>query len=102
MITDKNIDNLYRISSNLSFQCFKYTNPHPKMTKHGVKFKSYMISEEQREAQHYYTLAAGYEGEITREQEGQIKAYLLRIKFAQPELLTQTNGNYEQWHNFKS
>ena len=101
MITEKNIDNLYRISSNLSFQCFKYANPHPKMTKHGVKFKPYMISEEQREAQHYYSLAAGYEGKITKEQEEEIKAYLLKIKFTRPELLEQTNGNYEQWKRVK-
>jgi len=97
MITKKNIDNLYKVSSNLSFQCFKYANPHPKMTKYGVKFKPYRLSEEQREAQHYYSIAAGYEGKITKEQEEQIKAYLLKIKLARPELLEQTNANYEQW-----
>ena len=97
MITEKNIDNLYRISSNLSFRDFLQVNHHPKMTKNGVVFKPYRVSEEQREAQHYYSIAAGYEGTITREQEEEVKAYLLKIKLARPELLEQTNENYEQW-----
>ena len=101
MITESNIDNLYRITSNLSNRDYQNTlnnyKQHHKCIKYGSF--SYSLSGETLEALEHYKLATLKN--ITKEQEEQVKAYLLKIKFFQPNLLTETNGNYEQWHNTK-
>lgn len=97
MITEKNIDNLYRITSNLSYKDYKAG----KITGRGLNKKmSYFLSDETKEARDMLGLA--YKAEPTREEEEQVKAYLLRIRYTQPELLEQSNPNYEQWKTVRS
>jgi len=101
MITENNIDNLYRIVSNLSWKDFKQANPKPKMNSKGeTNYKPYFLSDETQEAQRFYSMSI--RTNVTREQEEQIKIYLLKIKLSQPELLKQTNGNYEQWKRVRT
>ena len=98
MITDKNIDNLYRITSNLALKDFKQMNPKPKMNSKGfTNFKPYSLSDDTKEALNLLKIAQKPQQDITQNEEEQIKAYLLKIKLVYPELIEQTNGNYEQW-----
>ena len=102
MITEKNIDNLYRITSNLSFRDYK--NSLESYRQHHKRIKwgdfSYSLSGETLEARDYYGMACNHD--VTREQEEAIKAYLLKIRYSQPELMEGTNPNYEQWKRVKT
>ena len=93
MITEKNIDNLYRITSNFSYRDYMAVNSNNK-TKH---VKPYSLSDDTKEALNLLKIAQKPQQDITQNEEEQIKAYLLKIKLVYPELLEQTNGNYEQW-----
>ena len=98
MITQTNIDNLYKISSNLSMKDYRAMNPiktdnTPKYKKH----HPYSLSDETIEATELLKIA--YKRiEVTREEEEQIKGYLLKIKFTQAELLEE-NAHFRQWKN---
>jgi len=102
MITENNIDNLYRITSNLSFKDYTdQLNAHKKQNKGRVRTDfSYSLSSETLEALEMYKTAC--KQDITTDQEEEIKTYLLKIRFAYPQLWEQTNGNYGQWKRVKS
>jgi len=102
MITENNIDNLYRITSNLSFK--DYTDQltaHKKNHNGRIRTDfSYSLSGETLEALEQYKTAC--KSDITQEEEEIIKAYLLKIRFAYPKLWEGTNPNYEQWKRIKA
>ena len=102
MITTNNVDTLYKITSNLSYSDYQsalnsYKQHHKKI---GSGDFSYFLSGETLEARDYYGMACGRN--ITVEQEEQIKAYLLKVRFSRPDLIEKTNGNYEQWKRAKA
>lgn len=97
MITQNSIDNLYKISSNLSMKDYRAMNPikkdnTPKYKKH----RPYSLSDETIKATELLKIAS--KQEVTREEEEQIKAYLLKIKLTRPHLLEE-NSNFRQWKN---
>lgn len=98
MITQSNIDNLYKISSNLAMKDYLIMNPTksdntPRYKKH----RPYSLSDETIEATELLKIAYK-RTDATREEEEQIKAYLLKIQFVQPELLEE-NNSFRQWKN---
>ena len=98
MITQNNIENLYKISSNLSMKDYRSMNP--KKTDNTPKYKKhhpYGLSDETIEATELLKIAYK-RTEVTREEEEQIKGYLLKIRIVQPELLEE-NNNFRQWKN---
>ena len=98
MITQTNIDNLYKISSNLSKKDYLSMNPRDKNGK--PKYKKhhpYGLSDETIEATELLKIAYK-RTEVTREEEEQIKGYLLKIKMIMPELLEE-NAHFRQWKN---
>ncbi len=99
MITQANIDNLYKISSNLAMKDYLQANPRdtngkPKYKKH----RPYSLSDETIEVKNLYGIAIKPEQNITIEEEEQIKGYLLKIKLIMPELLEE-NASFKQWKN---
>lgn len=99
MITQGNIENLYKITSNLSMRDYLAVNnpTKKKRDKNGnIKHTPYSLSDETLEAENFYCIAI--QKEINAEDEERIKAYLLKIMFTQPELLHE-NSNYLQWKN---
>lgn len=97
MITQGNIENLYKISSNLSMKDYLAVNKPEKKRrdKNGnIKHVPYSLSDETREATDYYKMAMNKN--INIEDEEKVKAYLLKIMFTQPELLYD-NPNYLKW-----
>lgn len=101
MITELNKDNLYRITSNLSFKDYQIALNRYKQHHKTIRYAdfSYSLSSETIEALEHYKTAC--QQDITADQEEQIKAYLLKIRFAYPNLWEQTNPNYEQWKSVK-
>lgn len=88
MITQANIDNLYKISSNLAMKDYLMMNPRDKNGKSKYKkHHPYSLSDETEEAKNLYGIAIKPEQEITIEEEEQIKGYLLKIRLIMPELL---------------
>ena len=102
MITANNIDMLYKIASNLSAADYQSALNSYKQHRTKIRFGdfSYSLSGETLEARDYYGIACGRN--ITVEQEEQIKAYLLKVRFSRPDLIEKTNGNYEQWKRAKA
>lgn len=98
MITQTNIDNLYKISSNLSMKDYLIMNPKDKNGKPKYRtHRPYSLSDETIEATELLKIAYK-EQDVTIEEEEQIKGYLLKIKMLYPELLEE-NANYRQWKN---
>lgn len=96
MIVQNNIDNLYKISSNLSMKDYLQMNPIKNGKKVYKKHRPYSLSDETIEAKNLYGIAI--KSEVTIQEEEQIKGYLLKIRIVQPELLEE-NANYRQWKN---
>ena len=90
MIMPKTIDNLYRIASNLSYKDYRAVNNGKQK-----KFVPYSLSDDTREADEYLKIAQ--KENVSIEEEESIKAYVMKIRKTQEHLLTDTNGNYEQW-----
>jgi len=101
MITEQNKDNLYRITSNLSFSDYQIALNRYKQHHKNIRYAdfSYSLSSETIEAKEFYGMAC--KQDITIDQEEEIKAYLLKIRLAYPDLWEQTNPNYEQWKSVK-
>ena len=102
MITANNIDTLYKITSNLSYDDYQsalnsYKLHHKTIGAGGF---SCSLSDDTKEARDYYGIAC--QRDITTEQEEAVKAYLLKIRFSRPDLIEKTNGNYEQWKRAKA
>lgn len=77
MITQKNIERLSGIVSLLALKDYKRANPKRKVNKNGtVKHNPYTLSEETEEARRL--LINAKKENITREEEEEIKAYLLK------------------------
>ena len=88
MITQSNIDNLYKITSNLAMQDYLRMNPRDRNGKPKYKeHRQYSLSTETLEAQELYAIATKCEQDITQAEKEKIKAYLLKIKLVRPELL---------------
>jgi len=102
MITESNKDNLYRITSNLSFKDYQSAVNSYKLLNKSIKWGkfSYSLSSETKEALEYYKTAC--KQDITADQEEEIKAYLLKIRLVYSDLWEQTNDNYEQWKRVKT
>lgn len=103
MITKSNIDNLYKIVSNLSFSDYEMARGRLKVKKDKFKmFKdfSYSLSGETLDALEIYKLAC--KNNISKQDKERVKAFLLKVKIVQPYLLERTNGNYEQWKKVRS
>ena len=98
MITQNNIDNLYKISSNLAKKDYLAMNPKNKngMSKY-KKHRPYSLSDETIEATELLKIAYKL-SKVTKEEEEQIKSYLLKIKMIMPDLLEE-NSNFRQWKN---
>jgi hypothetical protein len=97
MITQGNIDNLYKITANLAKRDYLITNPKRRVSKQGyVIHNRYSLSDETLEAYDFYNLSI--RDDISREDEERIKAYLLKVKTVIPELLAE-NESYKQWKN---
>jgi hypothetical protein len=98
LITEANRDNLYRITSNLSYKDYQNALKSYKQYHKRIKYGdfSYSLSAETVEALEHYKTAC--QQEITADQEEAVKVYLLKIRFAYPDLWEQTNPNYEQWN----
>lgn len=94
MITQNNIDNLYKIASNLSMKDYLRMNPKKRSVNGYPKHVPYSLSGETIQATEH--LKTAQKQEITREEEEEIKAYLLKIKLIQPELLAE-NSNFLKW-----
>lgn len=94
MITQNNIDNLYRIASNLSMKDYLRMNPKKRSVSGYPKHVPYSLSDETREATEL--LKAAQKQEISINEEEQTKTYLLKIKLVQPELLNE-NSNFIKW-----
>ena len=100
MITEQNKDNLYRITSNLSFKDYEQAKEKfGKISFNSRKKFTYNLSDMTIEALDYYKIACKHD--ITQEEIETVKAYLLKIRFAYPELWEETNPNYEQWKSAK-
>ena len=94
MITQKNIDNLYRIASNLSLKDYRAANPTSNGKPVYRTHKPYGLSGETKEATELLKMAS--KSEVTREEEETIKGYLLKIRRVLPDLMND-NASYLQW-----
>ena len=79
MITQNNIDRLDKIVAHYAMQDFKQANPNPKRYANGKSnYNPYSLSSLTNEARKMLHLAR--QETITPEEEGEVKAYLLKHK----------------------